>query len=115
MSTNPTIENPDDILPALRALKEQLFSREATAEIKKCSEETRKAFVAERMRLTETILDLETAQLSEIRQDLEEQGEALNEGITELTTSLKKLEKAAQWAQSLSSVLSVVSKIVPAL
>lgn len=115
MNEVPNVQNPEDLLAALRELKQKVFSPELSASLKKESQEVRAEFVVERLRLTDTILRLETAQLSEIREQLEEQGEALNEGIKELTVSLGKMEQAAQWAQGLGKVLSIVSKVIPAL
>ncbi|MEM7587184.1 MAG: hypothetical protein AAF560_27590 [Acidobacteriota bacterium] len=113
MSSTPLDQNPENLLPALRDLKREVFSRPVTEAIKRSDAATREAFVAQRTELTESILRLETAQLSDIRKQLEAHGQSLEEGIAELTTSLKELEQAAQWAQGLGKVLSLVSKVIP--
>ena len=107
------VESPEDLLPALRALHEKTLGPEAQEAVRTLGPEERKAFVTERMRLAAAILHLETAALSELRQELEKNSAGLNQGIVELTQSLSELERASQWAQGLGKVVSTLSMILP--
>ena len=111
MSQN--VNSPEEVLAGLRALKERLFSAEIVDQVKKLDEDARSDFVSRRLELSEAVTRLQTEQVQNIRDRLQMLGGELTEGITSVTESLKKIEKAAQWAQGLSSLLGSVARIVP--
>lgn len=105
----------DELLTSLRQLHSELSSAKVRDAVRQLSSEERSEFVARRLELSEAILRLESAQLAEIRRELEHHGEALEQGVTELSESLADLEAKAQWAQGMGKLLSMVAKIAPVI
>src|SRR5688500_13321210 len=103
--TEPTTQPaPTDLstpLAPLRLLENQLFSSEVVEQAKQLPDDEKQAFASGRIHLTTLITELNTAQLADIRQQLEAEGPALQEGVDALNSSLARLENVNSWAQAL--------------
>lgn len=117
--TEPTSQPaPTDLatlLAQLRLLENQLFSSEVVAQAKQLPDDEKQAFASGRIHLTTLITELGTAQLADIRGQLEAEGPALQQGIDDLNGSLARLESVNTWAQALNGVIGMLGKIVPLL
>jgi DNA-binding transcriptional MerR regulator len=112
----PAPMTPAELLAQLRLLQNQLFSTEVVDQVKQLPAQADKQdFVDARARLGTQITRLETAQLAEIRQQLEQASGALQQGIDDLGRSLARLENVNAWAGAINGVLGIVAQIVPLL
>ncbi len=107
---------PAELLAQLRMLQNQLFSTEVVDQVKQLPAQADKQdFVDARARLGTQITLLETAQLADIRQQLEQASGELQQGIDDLGRSLERLENVNAWAGAINGILGIVTQIVPLL
>ena len=114
MDTSPEATRRQS-LDQLRRIKEGLFQPQINDGIRALEPKQRQEFVNRRLQLTEAILRLETAQLSEIRQAIEDHSEDLSGDVLELAEALADRTQAARWSAGLGRLLSIIAKIVPVL
>lgn len=103
------------LLDGLRTIEVQLFGIEVVQQVQQLSDEEKQAFVAARLHLTSVINQLNTAQLSQIADGLEQHSAELQEGIQSLEGSLGRLEGASGWAAAVNGIIGVVGQIIPLL
>jgi exonuclease VII small subunit len=107
---------PAELLAQLRLLQNQLFSSEVVDQVKQLpAAADKQEFVDARARLGTAITRLETAELADIRQQLEQASGALRQGIDDLERSLARLQQVNAWAGAINGVLGIVTQIVPLL
>ena len=111
----PPPPSASELLAQLRLLENQLFSAEVVAEVKQLDAAQQQEFAAARIHLTTLITQLSTAQLADIRQQLEAQGPALQKGIDNLNNEMARLEDVTAWAGALNNVIGLIGQIVPLL
>lgn len=103
-----------ELLAALRAIEDRLYSSEVEAKIKATlTPDQIQAFVAARLHLTAVIAQVNAALMSDIREDLEKQSGPLRQGIGDLTTSLNRLEGAVEWAKAVNGLIGLLGQVVP--
>lgn len=103
------------LLDALRTIEVQLYGIEVVQQVQPLPDEERQAFVAARLHLTSVINQLNTAQLSNIADQLEQQSSELRQGIQALQKSLGTLTGAAGWASAINGVIGIIGKVIPLL
>ena len=107
---------PAELLAQLRMLQNQLFSTEVVEQVKQLpAQADKQEFVDARARLGTAITRLETEQLADIRQQLEQASGALQQGLDDLDRSLNRLESVNAWAGAINGVLGIVTQLVPLL
>ena len=114
-TSQPASSDLANLLAQLRLLENQLYSSEVVEQAKQLPADEKQAFASGRIHLTTIITELNTAQLADIRQQLEAEGPALQEGLDALNSSLARLENADSWAQALNGVIGLLGRIVPLL
>ncbi len=105
----------ENLLDGLRTIEVQLFSIEVVNEVQQLTAPEKQAFVAARLHLTSVINQLNTAQLSDIADELEQEAPELRTGIQDLQGSLDKLTGAAGWASAVNGIIGVIGQVVPLL
>lgn len=105
----------NQLLDSLRTIEVQLFSIEVVDQVQQLSDADKQAFVAARLHLTSVINQLNTAQLSDIADKLEQQSAALRTGIQGLEGSLNTLTGAAGWAAAVNGIIGVIGQVIPLL
>lgn len=105
----------DQLLEGLRTIEVQLFGIEVVQQVQQLSDAEKQAFVAARLHLTSVINQLNTAQLSQIADGLEQHSAELQKGIRSLEKSLGRLEGASGWAAAVNGIIGVVGQIIPLL
>lgn len=105
----------NQLLDGLRTIEVQLFGIEVVQQVQQLSDAEKQAFVAARLHLTSVINQLNTAQLSDIADKLEQHTSELREGIQSLQKSLGDLTGAAQWTGAVNGIIGVVGQIIPLL
>jgi chromosome segregation ATPase len=105
----------EKLLDGLRMIEVQLFGIEVVQQVQQLADADKQAFVAARLHLTSVINQLDTAQLSESADKLEEHTAELREGIQSLQKSLDQLTGASAWASAVNSIIGVVGQIIPFL
>ena len=103
------------LLDGLRTVEVQLFGIEVVQQVQQLSDEEKQAFAAARLHLTSVINQLNTAQLSQIADGLEQHSAELKDGIQSLEKSLSELTGASTWASAVNSIIGVVGQIIPLL
>lgn len=103
------------LLDGLRTIEVQLFGIEVVQQVQQLSDEEKQAFAAARLHLTSVINQLNTAQLSEIADGLEQHSAELKDGIQSLEKSLSELTGASTWASAVNGIIGVVGQIIPLL
>ena len=101
------------LLDGLRTIEVQLFGIEVVQQVQQLSDADKQAFVAARLHLTSVINQLNTAQLSQIADSLEQHSAELKDGIQSLEKSLGELTGASTWASAVNSIIGVVGQIIP--
>lgn len=105
----------NQLLDSLRTVEIQLYGIEVVQQVQQLSDEDKQAFVAARLHLTSVINQLNTAQLSQIADSLEQHSAELQTGIQSLETSLGKLEGASSWAAAVNGIIGVIGQVIPLL
>lgn len=105
----------NQLLDGLRTIEVQLFGIEVVQQVQQLSDAEKQAFVAARLHLTSVINQLNTAQLSQIADGLEQHGAELQQGIQSLERSLGSLEGASGWAAAVNNIIGVVGQVIPLL
>lgn len=103
------------LLDGLRTVEVQLFGIEVVQQVQQLSDADKQAFVAARLHLTSVINQLNTAQLSQIADGLEQHSAELKDGIQSLEKSLNELTGATAWASAVNSIIGVVGQFLPLL
>ena len=103
------------LLDGLRTIEVQLFGIEVVQQVQQLSDAEKQEFVAARLHLTSVINQLNTAQLSDIADSLEQHSAELQQGIQSLEKSLGHLEGASGWAAAVNGIIGVVGQIIPLL
>ncbi len=103
---------PQTLLAQLTMVQNQLNDPETVARVAQLAQTDRQAFVDARGRLGSEITRLQTAQLEELRLQLEQQSAALQQGLDDLTLALGRLESANAWAGAINGVLGLLGQIV---
>jgi hypothetical protein len=85
------------------------------SQVQQLTDPEKQAFVSARLTLTSVISQLETAQLSDIADKLEQQSAALQTGIQSLESSLNTLTGAAGWASAVNGIIGVIGQVIPLL
>lgn len=105
----------NQLLGGLRTIEVQLFGIEVVQQVQQLSDADKQAFVAARLHLTSVINQLNTAQLSQIADSLEQHSAELQAGIQSLEGSLGRLEGAAGWAAAVNGIIGVIGQVIPLL
>jgi hypothetical protein len=103
----------EKLLDDLRTIEVQLFGIEVVQQVQQLPDADKQAFAAARLHLTSVINQLDTAQLSEIADSLEQRSAELRTGIQALEKSLGDLTGASGWATAVNGVIGVVGQIIP--
>jgi len=103
----------NQLLDGLRTVEVQLFGIEVVQQVQQLADADKQAFVAARLHLTSVINQLNTAQLSEIADSLEQHSAELQTGIQSLEKSLGDLEGASGWATAVNGIIGVIGQIIP--
>ena len=105
----------EQLLDSLRTVEIQLFSIEVVQQVQQLTDPEKQAFVAARLHLSSVINQLNTAQLSQIADKLEQHAAELRQGIQDLDHSLSGLTGAAAWASAVNGVVGIIGQIIPFL
>jgi predicted nucleic acid-binding Zn-ribbon protein len=105
----------EQLLDGLRTTEVQLYGIEVVQQVQQLSDADKQAFVAARLHLTSVINQLNTAQLSQIADGLEQHSADLKDGIQSLEKSLNELTGATAWASAVNSIIGVVGQFLPLL
>jgi hypothetical protein len=105
----------NQLLDSLRTIEVELFSIEVVDQVQQLSDAEKQAFVAARLHLTSVINMLNTAQLSDIADKLEQNSGELRTGIQDLEGSLNTLTGAAGWASAVNGIIGVIGQVIPLL
>lgn len=105
----------NQLLDELRTIEVQLFGIEVVQQVQQLSDAEKQEFVSARLHLTSVINDLNTAQLSDIADKLEQHKDELQSGIHSLEKSLDSLTGAAGWAAAVNGIIGVIGQVVPLL
>lgn len=105
----------EQLLDSLRTVEIQLFSIEVVQQVQQLTDPEKQAFVAARLHLSSVINQLNTAQLSQIADKLEQHAAELRQGIQDLDRSLNGLTGAAGWASAVNGVVGIIGQIIPLL
>jgi len=103
----------EKLLDGLRTIEVQLYGIEVVQQVQQLADADKQAFVAARLHLTSVINQLDTAQLSDIADSLEQHSAELKEGIQSLEKSLGDLTGASTWASALNGIIGVIGQIIP--
>ena len=101
------------LLDGLRTVEVQLYGIEVVQQVQQLQDADKQAFVAARLHLTSVINQLDTAQLGEIADSLEQHSAELQKGIQSLNKSLGDLTGASTWASAVNGIIGVVGQIIP--
>ncbi|HEV8581990.1 MAG TPA: hypothetical protein VGX68_23210 [Thermoanaerobaculia bacterium] len=105
----------DQLLDSLRTIEVELFGIQVVGQVQQLSDAEKQAFVAARLHLTSVINQLNTAQLRDIADKLEQHSGELRDGIQSLQKSLDTLTGASEWAAALNGIIGVIGQIIPLL
>jgi hypothetical protein len=105
----------NQLLDSLRTIEIELYGIEVVQQVQQLSDAEKQAFVSARLSLTSVINQLNTAQLSEIADKLEQQSGALRTGIQSLQKSLDTLTGASGWAAAVNGIVGVIGQVIPLL
>jgi hypothetical protein len=103
------------LLDALRTIEVELFGLQVVQQVQQLSDTEKQDFVSARLLLTSVINQLNTAQLSDIADKLEQKSSELQTGIQSLQKSLDTLTGAAGWAAAVNGIIGVIGQVVPLL
>ncbi|MES1245600.1 MAG: hypothetical protein ABUT39_28600 [Acidobacteriota bacterium] len=105
----------NQLLDSLRTIEVELYGIEVVQQVQQLSDAEKQDFASARLHLTSIINQLNTAQLSDIADKLEQQSGALKEGIQSLEKSLDSLTGAAGWASAVNGIIGVIGQVIPLL
>lgn len=105
----------NQLLDSLRTIEIQLFSFEVVDQVQQLADADKQAFVAARLHLSSVINQLNTAQLSDIADKLEQCSSQLRTGIQDLEGSLNTLTGAVGWASAVNGIIGVIGQVIPLL
>ncbi len=111
MTPTPAI-GKDDLIQKLRDLETSLGTAEMESLMGQADEATRKAFVAQRQRVSITLGKLENAQLADIVGQLGQLAPQLNAGIAKMQQELAAINNAIAIVNTVSTVLSLAARVV---
>lgn len=103
------------LLDSLRTIEVELYGIQVVDQVQQLSDAEKQEFAAARLHLTSVINQLNTAQLSEIADKLEQQSGALRTGIQDLEGSLNTLTGAAGWAAAVNGIIGVIGQVISLL
>ena len=103
----------NQLLDGLRTIEIELYGIEVVQQVQQLPDADKQAFVASRLHLTSVINQLNTAQLSDIADSLEQHSAELKDGIQSLEKSLGELTGASSWATTLNGIIGVIGQIIP--
>lgn len=103
------------LLDELRTIEVELFGIEVVQQVQQLSDAEKQQFVAARLHLTSIINQLDTAQLSDIADKLEQHKGELQAGIQSLEKSLDSLTGASGWAAAVTGIIGVIGQVIPLL
>jgi hypothetical protein len=103
----------NQLLDSLRTIEVELYGIEVVQQVQQLSDAEKQEFVSARLSLTSVINQLNTAQLSDIADKLEQQSGALRTGIQSLQKSLDSLTGAAGWAAAVNGIVGVIGQVIP--
>ncbi|HEX3126121.1 MAG TPA: hypothetical protein VH394_02230, partial [Thermoanaerobaculia bacterium] len=96
------------LLDELRTIEVELYGIEIVQQVQQLSDAEKQEFVAARLHLTSVINELNTAQLSDIADKLEQHKGELQSGIQSLQKSLDSLTGASGWAAAVNGIIGVI-------
>lgn len=105
----------NQLLDALRTVEVQLYGIEVVQQVQQLSDAEKQEFASARLHLTSVINQLNTAQLSDIADKLEQKSGELQTGIQSLQKSLDSLTGASGWAAAVNGIIGVIGQVVPLL
>jgi predicted nucleic acid-binding Zn-ribbon protein len=105
----------NQLLDSLRTIEVELYGIQVVDEVQQLSDTEKQEFVAARLHLTSVINQLNTAQLSDIADKLEQKSGELRDGIQSLQKSLDTLTGAAGWASAVNGIIGVIGQVIPLL
>jgi hypothetical protein len=105
----------NQLLDSLRTIEVELFGIEVVDQVQQLSDAEKQTFVSARLSLTSVINQLNTAQLSDIADKLEQHSGELRTGIQSLQKSLDTLTGAAGWASAVNGIIGVIGQVIPLL
>jgi uncharacterized phage infection (PIP) family protein YhgE len=105
----------DQLLDSLRTIEVELFGIEIVQQVQQLSDAEKQEFVSARLHLISIINQLNTAQLSDIADKLEQHSGELADGIQSLQKSLDKLTGASGWAAAVNGIIGVIGQVIPLL
>lgn len=105
--------NLSQLLDALRTIEVQLYGIEVSQQVAQLSDAQKQEFASARLHLGSVINQLNTAQLSQIEDKLQQQDATLQQGIRSLQTSLDHLTGASEWASAVNGIIGVIGQIIP--
>jgi hypothetical protein len=105
----------NQLLDELRTIEVELFGIEIVQQVQQLSDAEKQEFVAARLHLTSIINQLDTTQLSDIADKLEQHSAELETGIHSLQKSLDSLTGASGWAAAVNGIIGVIGQVIPLL
>lgn len=105
----------NQLLDELRTIEVQLYGIEVVQQVQQLSDAEKQEFASARLHLTSVINQLNTAQLSDIADKLEQKSGELETGIQSLQKSLDSLTGASGWAAAVNGIIGVIGQVVPLL
>jgi hypothetical protein len=105
----------NQLLDALRTIEVQLYGIEVVQQVQQLSDADKQEFASARLHLTSIINQLNTAQLSDIADKLEQKSGELQTGIQSLQKSLDSLTGASGWAAAVNGIIGVIGQVIPLL
>ena len=105
----------NQLLDALRTIEVELYGIQVVQQVQQLSDAEKQEFVAARLHLTSVINELNTAQLTDIADKLEQQSGELRDGIQSLEKSLDSLSGASGWAAAVNGIIGVIGQVIPLL
>ncbi len=103
------------LLDALRTIEVELYGIQVVQQVQQLTDAEKQDFVSARLLLTSVINQLNTAQLSDIADKLEQKSGELQTGIQSLQKSLNTLTGASGWAAAVNGIIGVIGQVVPLL
>jgi len=105
--------NLSQLLDALRTIEVQLYGIEVVQQVQQLSDTQKQDFASARLHLDSVINQLNTAQISQIADKLQQKDAGLEQGIQSLQKSLDDLTEASAWAGAVNGIIGVIGQIIP--
>jgi len=99
-------------LEYLRGIEVQLYARKTEKAVAKLGFSEKMDFFRERAAFSALILALNAQLMRDIGENLQAEARSLKQGMDNISTSLKKLEGAAQWAKAINTTVTSIGKVV---